>query len=98
MTIKNYTHTQILIHYFNHLFFHRRPIHKLCFLSCRPFVVNATFSTGLVVSSVSCAGDRRNYQETKETKIPVANVALTTEDLQERKHNFECDDGGKIDN
>ena len=27
-----------------------------CFLSCRPFVVNATFSTGLVVSSVSWHG------------------------------------------
>jgi hypothetical protein len=36
-------------------FFHRRPSHKLCF-SCRPFVINATFSTGLVVSSVSWLG------------------------------------------
>jgi hypothetical protein len=36
-----------------YLFFHRRPTHKLCFLSCRYFVVNAAFSTGLVVSSVS---------------------------------------------
>ena len=35
------------------LFFHRRPTQKLCFLSCWPFVVDATFSTGLVVSSVS---------------------------------------------
>ena len=25
-------------------FFHRRPTHKLYFLSCRPFMVNATFS------------------------------------------------------
>ena len=41
---------------FYYLFFHRRPTHKLCFLSCRPFVVNATFSTGLVVSSVSWLG------------------------------------------
>ena len=55
--------------YFYHLFFHRRPTHKLCFLSCRTFVVNATFSTGLVVSSVSF----------------VENVALTTKDLQEKK-------------
>ena len=36
-----------------YLFFHRRPTHKLCFLSCRPFVIIATFSTGLVVYSVS---------------------------------------------
>ena len=41
-----------LKNYFNYLFFHRCPTHKLCFLSCRPFIVN-TFSTGLVVSSVS---------------------------------------------
>ena len=40
--------------YFSYQFFHRLPTHKLCFLSCRPFVVNATFSTGLVVPSVSC--------------------------------------------
>ena len=31
----------------------RHPTHKLCFLSCRPFVVNATFSTGLVGVEVS---------------------------------------------
>ena len=36
-----------------YLFFHRHPTHKLRFLSCRPFVVNVTFSTGLVVSSFS---------------------------------------------
>ena len=36
----------VTIIYFNYLFFHRRPTHKLCFLSCRPFVVNATFLTG----------------------------------------------------
>ena len=38
----------VRIIYFYYLFFHRRPTHKLCFLLCRPFVVNATFSTGLV--------------------------------------------------
>ena len=42
--------------YFYYLFFHRRPTHKLCFLSYRPFVVNTTFSTGLVDSSVSWLG------------------------------------------
>ena len=41
---------------FNYLFFHRRPTRKLCCLSCRPFVVNATFWTDLVVSSVSWLG------------------------------------------
>ena len=30
-----------------YLFFHRHPI-QVVFLSCRPFVVNTTFSTGLV--------------------------------------------------
>ena len=37
-------------------FFHRRLTYKLCFLSYRPFVINATFSTGLIVSSVSWLG------------------------------------------
>ena len=45
--------------YFNYLFFHRRPTHKLCFLSCMPFVVNATFSTGLDVLMT------KGLQETK---------------------------------
>ena len=31
-----------------YIFLHLCPTHKLCFLSCRPFVVNATFSTCLV--------------------------------------------------
>ena len=53
--LKNYT-------YFNYLFFHRRPTHKLCFLSCTPFVVNATFSTGLVVSSVSWLGQLAEFK------------------------------------
>ena len=44
---------KIKIIYFYYLFFHRRPIQKLCFLSCRPFVVNATFSTGIADSFVS---------------------------------------------
>ena len=46
----------VRIIYFYYLFFHRRPTHKLRFLSYRPFVVNATFSIGLVVSSVSWLG------------------------------------------
>ena len=32
------------------------PFNSCVFLYCRPFVVNATFSTGLVVSSVSWLG------------------------------------------
>ena len=43
----------VRIIYFYYLFFHRRPPHKFWFLSCRPFVVNAKFSTDLEVSSVS---------------------------------------------
>ena len=50
-----------------------------CIFSCRPFVVNATFSTGLVVSS---------GHEKEETTRPVENVALTAKGLQERKHNL----------
>ena len=38
------------------IFSPRRPTHKFCFLSCRPFVANTTFTTGLVVSSVSWLG------------------------------------------
>ena len=37
---------------FYYLFSPRRPTHKLCFLSCGPFVVNETFSTGFVAPSV----------------------------------------------
>jgi hypothetical protein len=37
----------VTIIYFYYLFFHHRPTHKLCFISCKPFVVNATFSTVL---------------------------------------------------
>ena len=35
----------VRIIYFYYLFFNRRSTHWLCFLSCRPFVVNATFFT-----------------------------------------------------
>ena len=48
-----------------------------CFLSCRPVVVNAIFSTGLV-----------GIEETEETSTPtrpVENVASMTKGLQERK-------------
>ena len=53
------------------------------FLSCRPFVVNTTFSTGLVGVEVSFWAS----QETEETLTPtrsVENVVLTTKGLQQR--------------
>ena len=48
-----YNGISVRIIYFYYLFLHHPPIHNLRFLSCRPFDINATFSTGLVVSSVS---------------------------------------------
>ena len=74
----------VRINYFYCLFFHRRPTHKLCFLSCRLIVVNAIFSTGLVVSSVSGLGS----WQLKFSTRPVANVVWTSKGLQERKHNL----------
>ena len=52
----SWTHGEISVRIFITYFFHRCPNHKLCFLSCRPFVINTTFSTDLVVSSVSWLG------------------------------------------
>ena len=49
----------------------------MLFLSCRPFVVNTTFSTSLV-----------GVEETEVTSTPtrpVENVVLTTKGLQDRK-------------
>ena len=57
------------------------------FLSCRPFVVNATFSTGWVFQ-----------KKLGHPKRPVENVALTMKGLQERKTTIEWDDGGKMGN
>ena len=61
------------------------PSNKCVFLSCRSFVVNTTFSTGLVgveVSSVSWLGQKS--EETSTPTRPVENVVLTTKGLQER--------------
>ena len=52
----------VRIIYFNCLFFHRRPTHELCFIFCRPFVVNATFSTGLVVLDFVLSPDLGSLQ------------------------------------
>ena len=78
---------QYIFNYFNHICFHSRPSHKQYFLSCRPFVVNAAFSTGLVVPSVSWLG-QLTEQETEEITRIVENFALTTKGLQERKYNL----------
>ena len=88
----------------------------LCFLSCRPFIVNTALSTGFVkcwVSFVSWHGQltvgvqitqlqlstaqARILKKLQHAKRPVENVALTTKDLQERKHNIEWDDGEKLE-
>ena len=56
LSIEHKEEIEVRIIYFYYLFFHRRPTLRLCFLFCKPFVVNATFSTGLIVSSVSWLG------------------------------------------
>ena len=53
-----------------------------CFLSCRPFVVNATFSKDLVVSSVSWLGQ--------------LTVALMTKAYRKENKTCELYDGAKI--
>jgi hypothetical protein len=70
--------------YFSYLFSHRRHIQKL-FHSCRPFLVNTTFSA--VIFGVLFL----KLQHPK--KKPVENVVLTTKGLQERKTTIEWDDG-----
>ena len=65
------------------------------FLSCRPFVVITTFSTGLVgveVISVSWLGQLTVNCPSKETEVtststrPVENVVITTKGLQDRNN------------
>ena len=68
----SFTYMLELIYYISY-FFHRRPIRRCVFLSCRPFVASPT---------VNCPS-----QETQETLTPtrtVENVVLTTKGLQER--------------
>ena len=52
--------------YFYYLFFHRHPTQQLCSLSCRPFVVNATFSTYL---SLTTKGLRERKQLLNGTTV-----------------------------
>jgi hypothetical protein len=51
------------------------PSNSCVFISCRPFVVDTTLSTGLVGVEVSSVSTPTG---------PVENVALTTKALQER--------------
>ena len=75
--------------YFYYLFFHRRPNHKFCFLSCRSFVANATFSTGLIVSS---------GQARRQKKLQNLLKMSRSRRKANRKENttYEWDDGEKI--
>ena len=59
-----------------YLFFHRRPTLKLCFLSCRPYVVNAIFSRDLIVSSVFWLVEL-NFNYTSCVFFPVGHLSLT---------------------
>ena len=78
------------------------PSHPIVvFLSCRPFVVNATFSTGLVGFEVSSAyglGHTRRQMKLQRLTRPLENVALTKKYPQDRNTTIEWDDGGKIGN
>ena len=68
------------------------PSNSRLFLSCRPFVVITTFSTGLVgvkFTSVSWSPVNCPSQETEVTSTPtrpVENVVITTKDLQDRNN------------
>jgi hypothetical protein len=62
------------------------------FLSCRPFDVNTTFSTGLeVLLTANCPS-----QETEETSRLVENVVLTKKGLNKR--NAQVLDGTTVKN
>ena len=61
------------------------------YLFCRLFVVNTTFSTGLVGVEVTSVSDR-----TSTPTRPVENVVLTTKGLQER--NIQMLDGKAVEN
>ena len=58
-----------------------------CFLSCRPSVVNATFSTGLVVSSFSWLGQLCRIKDERPTGNKTQLVSETTVEKQVIKIN-----------
>ena len=60
-----------------YLFFRPSSHPTVVFLSCRPFVVNTTFST----PTVNCPS--LETEETSTPTRPVENVVLTTKGLQE---------------
>ena len=63
------------------------------------FIFITYFSTvvpfNVVFSFLPKPGDKGKFQHSTR---PVENVALATKALQERKHNIEWDDSGKIGN
>ena len=70
----------------------------MCFPSCRPFVVNAKFSTGLVgcVSAASWLGPSQKKLQ-HPTRL-VENVTVNDDRPTGKKTTIEWDDGGKIGN
>ena len=57
---------------------------NVVFLSCRPFVMNMTSSTGLVGVEVSFVCPSQETEETSTPRRPVKNVIIMTKGLQER--------------
>ena len=79
---KKYKHLE-LINYFTY-FSTVIPSNSRVFLSCRPFVVNTTFSTSLMGVEVSSNCPSQETEETSTPIRPIENVVVTTKDLQER--------------
>jgi hypothetical protein len=88
MRSSNKTQFSFRINYYFTYFSTVVPHNSCVFLSCRPFVVNMTFSTGLVHVS-------QEREETPTPTRPVENFFLTTKGIQE-KTTVAWDDGGKI--
>ena len=66
------------------------------FLSCRPFVVITTFSTGLVGVEVTSVSRIQETEVTSTPTRPVENVVITTKGLQDRNINIVNGTTGKI--
>ena len=58
------------------------------FLSCRPFVVITTLSTGLVGVEVISVSPSQETEVTSTPTRPVDNVVITTKGLQDRNKNI----------
>ena len=66
------------------------------FLSCRPFVVITTLSTGLVGVEITINCPSQETEVTSTPTRPVDNVLITTKGLQDRNITYNSwDDGGK---